>query len=154
MCCINSVLPYLCAFPLLMIDSCLNFSFPNESSSIFPLYWSSLLTQLTFFLNSFCPPVLSPCFPSGSDEGVTSPTSDRAAVAKKRFTLQGFSNLKAQKGNCMPEIFHYPLSWHVIFCICETKKGFFHLVWHNAFLFNHLKTLILHQLEAGSLSCL
>uniref|UniRef100_A0A669D1A0 MCF.2 cell line derived transforming sequence like n=1 Tax=Oreochromis niloticus TaxID=8128 RepID=A0A669D1A0_ORENI len=36
---------------------------------------------------------------AGKDEGVTSPTSDRAAVAKKRFTLQGFSNLKAQKGS-------------------------------------------------------
>uniref|UniRef100_A0A665UWR3 Mcf.2 cell line derived transforming sequence-like b n=1 Tax=Echeneis naucrates TaxID=173247 RepID=A0A665UWR3_ECHNA len=36
--------------------------------------------------------------PAGKDEAVTSPTSDRAAVAKKRFTLQGFSNLKAQKG--------------------------------------------------------
>ncbi|XP_054864795.1 guanine nucleotide exchange factor DBS-like isoform X7 [Amphiprion ocellaris] len=36
--------------------------------------------------------------PTGKDEAVTSPTSDRAAVAKKRFTLQGFSNLKAQKG--------------------------------------------------------
>ncbi|XP_041858405.1 guanine nucleotide exchange factor DBS isoform X4 [Melanotaenia boesemani] len=34
---------------------------------------------------------------TGKDEVVTSPTSDRAAVAKKRFTLQGFSNLKAQK---------------------------------------------------------
>ncbi|XP_061578947.1 guanine nucleotide exchange factor DBS-like [Cololabis saira] len=34
---------------------------------------------------------------SGKDEAVTSPTSDRAAAAKKRFTLQGFSNLKAQK---------------------------------------------------------
>ncbi|XP_047456499.1 guanine nucleotide exchange factor DBS isoform X7 [Mugil cephalus] len=34
---------------------------------------------------------------SAKDEAVTSPTSDRAAVAKKRFTLQGFSNLKAQK---------------------------------------------------------
>ncbi|CAL8266505.1 unnamed protein product [Lota lota] len=33
----------------------------------------------------------------GSDETTTSPTSDRAAVAKKRFTLQGFSNLKPQK---------------------------------------------------------
>lgn len=74
----------------------------------FSLCIDSLLTQLTFFLNSFCPSVLSPCFPSESDEGVTSPTSDRAAVAKKRFTLQGFSNLKAQKGNCKPEIFHYP----------------------------------------------
>ncbi|XP_054602757.1 guanine nucleotide exchange factor DBS isoform X3 [Nothobranchius furzeri] len=31
------------------------------------------------------------------DEAVASPTSDRAAVAKKRLTLQGFSNLKAQK---------------------------------------------------------
>ncbi|XP_051260532.1 guanine nucleotide exchange factor DBS isoform X3 [Dicentrarchus labrax] len=36
---------------------------------------------------------------TGKDEAVTSPTSDRAAVAKKRFTLQGFSNLKAQKGS-------------------------------------------------------
>ncbi|XP_041858410.1 guanine nucleotide exchange factor DBS isoform X9 [Melanotaenia boesemani] len=36
---------------------------------------------------------------TGKDEVVTSPTSDRAAVAKKRFTLQGFSNLKAQKGS-------------------------------------------------------
>ncbi|XP_033984746.1 guanine nucleotide exchange factor DBS isoform X1 [Trematomus bernacchii] len=35
--------------------------------------------------------------PTGKEEAVTSPTSDRAAVAKKRFTLQGFSNLKAQK---------------------------------------------------------
>uniref|UniRef100_A0A1A8U5K6 MCF.2 cell line derived transforming sequence-like n=1 Tax=Nothobranchius furzeri TaxID=105023 RepID=A0A1A8U5K6_NOTFU len=33
------------------------------------------------------------------DEAVASPTSDRAAVAKKRLTLQGFSNLKAQKGS-------------------------------------------------------
>ncbi|TSK17918.1 Guanine nucleotide exchange factor DBS [Bagarius yarrelli] len=32
------------------------------------------------------------------DDSVTSPTADRAAVAKKRFTLQGFSNLKSQKG--------------------------------------------------------
>ncbi|XP_034417414.1 guanine nucleotide exchange factor DBS isoform X2 [Cyclopterus lumpus] len=37
--------------------------------------------------------------PTTKDEAVTSPTSDRAAVAKKRFTLQGFSNLKAQKGS-------------------------------------------------------
>ncbi|XP_027012030.2 guanine nucleotide exchange factor DBS isoform X5 [Tachysurus fulvidraco] len=32
------------------------------------------------------------------DDAVTSPTTDRATVAKKRFTLQGFSNLKSQKG--------------------------------------------------------
>ncbi|GAA6089188.1 guanine nucleotide exchange factor DBS isoform X1 [Tachysurus ichikawai] len=31
------------------------------------------------------------------DDAVTSPTTDRATVAKKRFTLQGFSNLKSQK---------------------------------------------------------
>ncbi|XP_047193107.1 guanine nucleotide exchange factor DBS isoform X3 [Scophthalmus maximus] len=37
--------------------------------------------------------------PTGKGEAVTSPTSDRAAAAKKRFTLQGFSNLKAQKGS-------------------------------------------------------
>ncbi|XP_072554768.1 guanine nucleotide exchange factor DBS isoform X1 [Paramormyrops kingsleyae] len=33
------------------------------------------------------------------DEPVTSPTTERAAVAKKRFTLQSFSNLKSQKGS-------------------------------------------------------
>uniref|UniRef100_A0A669CB65 MCF.2 cell line derived transforming sequence like n=1 Tax=Oreochromis niloticus TaxID=8128 RepID=A0A669CB65_ORENI len=33
------------------------------------------------------------------DEPVTSPTTDRSSVAKKRFTLQGFSNLKSPKGN-------------------------------------------------------
>ncbi|XP_029567923.1 guanine nucleotide exchange factor DBS [Salmo trutta] len=32
--------------------------------------------------------------PKTKDEAVTSPTLDRAAVAKKRFTLQGFSNFK------------------------------------------------------------
>ncbi|XP_029596483.1 guanine nucleotide exchange factor DBS-like [Salmo trutta] len=34
---------------------------------------------------------------SHKEETVTSPTTDRASVAKKRFTLQGFSNLKSQK---------------------------------------------------------
>ncbi|XP_056627682.1 guanine nucleotide exchange factor DBS isoform X4 [Triplophysa dalaica] len=32
------------------------------------------------------------------EETVISPNTERAAVAKKRFTLQGFSNLKSQKG--------------------------------------------------------
>ncbi|XP_077472842.1 guanine nucleotide exchange factor DBS-like isoform X7 [Stigmatopora argus] len=36
---------------------------------------------------------------SSGKERATSPTSDRSAAAKKRFTLQGFSNLKAQKGS-------------------------------------------------------
>ncbi|XP_072557039.1 guanine nucleotide exchange factor DBS-like isoform X2 [Paramormyrops kingsleyae] len=33
------------------------------------------------------------------DETVTSPTTERAAVAKKRFTLQGFTSLKTQRGS-------------------------------------------------------
>ncbi|XP_056099753.1 guanine nucleotide exchange factor DBS isoform X3 [Rhinichthys klamathensis goyatoka] len=40
------------------------------------------------------------------DETVTSPNSERAAVAKKRFTLQGFSNLKSQKGSSPPSPDH------------------------------------------------
>uniref|UniRef100_A0A671N2U2 Guanine nucleotide exchange factor DBS-like n=1 Tax=Sinocyclocheilus anshuiensis TaxID=1608454 RepID=A0A671N2U2_9TELE len=40
------------------------------------------------------------------DETVTSPTTERAAVAKKRFTLQGFSNLKSQKGSSPPSPDH------------------------------------------------
>ncbi|AWO95724.1 putative guanine nucleotide exchange factor DBS-like [Scophthalmus maximus] len=36
--------------------------------------------------------------PKHKDEPVTSPTTDRSSVAKKRFTLQGFSNLKSPKG--------------------------------------------------------
>ncbi|XP_075873608.1 guanine nucleotide exchange factor DBS-like isoform X3 [Nelusetta ayraudi] len=35
------------------------------------------------------------------EEPVTSPTADRSSVAKKRFTLQGFSNLKSPKGSAM-----------------------------------------------------
>ncbi|XP_055086781.1 guanine nucleotide exchange factor DBS isoform X2 [Periophthalmus magnuspinnatus] len=35
--------------------------------------------------------------PAGKEEALISPTSERAAVAKKRFTLQGFSNFKAPK---------------------------------------------------------
>ncbi|XP_077435253.1 guanine nucleotide exchange factor DBS isoform X2 [Vanacampus margaritifer] len=41
----------------------------------------------------------SPLPKSAGKERATSPTSDRSAAAKKRFTLQGFSNLKAQKGS-------------------------------------------------------
>ncbi|XP_036067036.1 guanine nucleotide exchange factor DBS isoform X2 [Oryzias melastigma] len=36
--------------------------------------------------------------PKHKDEAVTSPTTDRSSLAKKRFTLQGFSNLKSPKG--------------------------------------------------------
>uniref|UniRef100_UPI003AAA6A0D guanine nucleotide exchange factor DBS n=1 Tax=Centroberyx gerrardi TaxID=166262 RepID=UPI003AAA6A0D len=40
--------------------------------------------------------------PKHKDEPVTSPTTDRSSVAKKRFTLQGFSNLKSQKDTLPP----------------------------------------------------
>ncbi|MEQ2262048.1 hypothetical protein XENORESO_015286 [Xenotaenia resolanae] len=39
--------------------------------------------------------------PKHKDEAVTSPTTDRSSVAKKRFTLQGFSNLKSPKGSAL-----------------------------------------------------
>ncbi|XP_053273448.1 guanine nucleotide exchange factor DBS isoform X9 [Pleuronectes platessa] len=40
--------------------------------------------------------------PKHKDETVTSPTTDRSSTAKKRFTLQGFSNLKASpKGSAL-----------------------------------------------------
>ncbi|XP_015219741.2 guanine nucleotide exchange factor DBS isoform X4 [Lepisosteus oculatus] len=40
----------------------------------------------------------------GKDDAATSPTSERSAVAKKRFTLQGFSNLKSQKESPLPTV--------------------------------------------------
>ncbi|XP_031680009.1 guanine nucleotide exchange factor DBS isoform X5 [Oncorhynchus kisutch] len=43
----------------------------------------------------------SPSSPKYKEETVTSPTTDRASVAKKRFTLQGFSHLKSQKGSLL-----------------------------------------------------
>ncbi|XP_077368397.1 guanine nucleotide exchange factor DBS isoform X3 [Festucalex cinctus] len=43
----------------------------------------------------------SSSLPKHKDEMVTSPTADRSSVAKKRFTLQGFSNLKSPKGSGM-----------------------------------------------------
>nr|XP_057906787.1 guanine nucleotide exchange factor DBS isoform X2 [Doryrhamphus excisus] len=39
--------------------------------------------------------------PKHKDETVTSPTTDRSSVARKRFTLQGFSNLKSPKGSAL-----------------------------------------------------
>ncbi|XP_061081994.1 guanine nucleotide exchange factor DBS-like isoform X2 [Conger conger] len=50
-------------------------------------------------------PVSSPKHPEkAKDETATSPTTERAMVAKKRFTLQGFSNLKGQKEPALPEV--------------------------------------------------
>ncbi|CAN9498186.1 unnamed protein product [Ophioblennius macclurei] len=39
--------------------------------------------------------------PKHKDEPVTSPTTDRSSMAKKRFTLQGFSNLKSPRGSAL-----------------------------------------------------
>ncbi|KAM9804426.1 guanine nucleotide exchange factor DBS [Neosynchiropus ocellatus] len=51
----------------------------------------------------FGPDANSSSSPAGKDDAVTSPTSDRNAAAKKRFTLQGFSNLRAQKDAPSPD---------------------------------------------------
>uniref|UniRef100_A0A672H9Z3 Mcf.2 cell line derived transforming sequence-like b n=1 Tax=Salarias fasciatus TaxID=181472 RepID=A0A672H9Z3_SALFA len=58
-----------------------------------------------------------------SDEAATSPTSDRAAVAKKRFTLQGFSNLKAQKGNRRLLSVLMTMSQNSRECVCVLSSG-------------------------------
>lgn len=41
-------------------------------------------------------------FSSFADDTVTSSTSESSALSKKRFTLQGFANLKGQKGKRRP----------------------------------------------------
>ncbi|XP_051782278.1 guanine nucleotide exchange factor DBS isoform X5 [Erpetoichthys calabaricus] len=41
-------------------------------------------------------------FEKSRDDAVTSPTSDRSPLSRKRFTLQGFSNLKSQKESSPP----------------------------------------------------
>lgn len=109
----------------------LNFSFfqPFPSNLTFRLYIHLFFT-FPFNVPSLpavapVPPVSFPSVPpsprssSGPDEAVTSPTSDRAAVARKRFTLQGFSNLRAQKGNCWPPTISVfsPSLRPVIFCM-------------------------------------
>ncbi|CAL8369803.1 unnamed protein product [Arctogadus glacialis] len=48
-------------------------------------------------ISSSLKPAVKGSLGPGPDETAPSPTSDRAAVAKKRFTLQGFSNLKPQR---------------------------------------------------------
>uniref|UniRef100_A0A6Q2XD14 Mcf.2 cell line derived transforming sequence-like a n=1 Tax=Esox lucius TaxID=8010 RepID=A0A6Q2XD14_ESOLU len=58
--------------------------------------------SLSFLFNPLCSaslPVSPLCIYLAVEDPVTSPTTDRASVAKKRFTLQGFSNLKSPKGS-------------------------------------------------------
>ncbi|KAJ8253463.1 hypothetical protein GJAV_G00213220 [Gymnothorax javanicus] len=50
-------------------------------------------------------PTSSPKVPEkAKEETATSPTTERALVAKKRFSLQGFSNLKSQKEPALPDV--------------------------------------------------
>uniref|UniRef100_A0A8D0A6Q0 MCF.2 cell line derived transforming sequence like n=1 Tax=Sander lucioperca TaxID=283035 RepID=A0A8D0A6Q0_SANLU len=80
------------------------FCFSSSPSSSWFLFLSLYLFYFYFYFSMIAtlsfsfPPAfhLKPLFP---DEPVTSPTTDRSSVAKKRFTLQGFSNLKSPKGN-------------------------------------------------------
>ncbi|XP_048052401.1 guanine nucleotide exchange factor DBS isoform X4 [Megalobrama amblycephala] len=55
------------------------------------------------------------------DETVTSPNTERAAVAKKRFTLQGFSNLKSQK-DAGPHITLTRVRWMSTSSLLQTKR--------------------------------
>ncbi|XP_077102416.1 guanine nucleotide exchange factor DBS isoform X11 [Siphateles boraxobius] len=55
------------------------------------------------------------------DETVTSPNSERAAVAKKRFTLQGFSNLKSQK-DAGPHISLTRVRWMSTSSLLQAKR--------------------------------
>uniref|UniRef100_A0A3P8ZJQ0 Mcf.2 cell line derived transforming sequence-like a n=1 Tax=Esox lucius TaxID=8010 RepID=A0A3P8ZJQ0_ESOLU len=62
----------------------------------------SVVVLLSFLFNPLCSaslPVSPLCIYLAVEDPVTSPTTDRASVAKKRFTLQGFSNLKSPKGS-------------------------------------------------------
>ncbi len=52
------------------------------------LFWATFIFP---FNTLFSLPPASHFKPSFPDEPVTSPTNDRSSVAKKRFTLQGFS---------------------------------------------------------------
>uniref|UniRef100_A0A8C4P0J6 Mcf.2 cell line derived transforming sequence-like a n=2 Tax=Dicentrarchus labrax TaxID=13489 RepID=A0A8C4P0J6_DICLA len=73
------------------------FMVPLSVSLPLYLFWASSFFFFFSRLQLFLP--LSISNHSFPDEPVTSPTTDRSSVAKKRFTLQGFSNLKSPKGN-------------------------------------------------------
>lgn len=79
---------------------------PNPVPSVPLLLWFLSWSFVSFhgvscdWLSSFSCVFWSSYFSCESDE--TSPASDRAEEAKKRFTLQGFSNITEQKGNCRP----------------------------------------------------
>lgn len=62
--------------------------------------------------------------PSFPDEPVTSPTTDRSSMAKKRFTLQGFSNLKNPKGNISGTAFGFHCRSSVIVRLCYRSDDF------------------------------
>ncbi|KAM9454258.1 guanine nucleotide exchange factor DBS isoform 1-T1 [Clarias gariepinus] len=53
------------------------------------------------------------------EDTVTSPTTDRATVAKKRFTLQGFSNLKSQKAELLTTAGAKSLTLPMVTTLCS-----------------------------------
>ncbi|KAG7234456.1 hypothetical protein INR49_004790 [Caranx melampygus] len=79
--------------PLFFITSIFTGPSVCPSTSFIVLFFHDGLTPLS------SPPFAAHFTPLLPDEPVTSPTTDRSSVAKKRFTLQGFSNLKSPKGN-------------------------------------------------------
>ncbi|KAM7365298.1 hypothetical protein PAMP_016241 [Pampus punctatissimus] len=59
--------------------------------------------------------------PKHKDEPVTSPTTDRSSVAKKRFTLQGFSNLKNPKEPA-PHVTLSRVKWMSASSLLQSKR--------------------------------
>lgn len=56
------------------------------------------------------------------DDTVTSSTSESSALSRKRFTLQGFANLKGQKGKRHPpEIHAVDVSLTVVACLSSIR---------------------------------
>nr|XP_046238264.1 guanine nucleotide exchange factor DBS isoform X3 [Scatophagus argus] len=86
------------------VETDLNSSFLHHRHLLYVLIFSyfGLHLFIYFITATLCyfPPAFhfKPLLP---DEPVTSPTTDRSSVAKKRFTLQGFSNLKSPKGSAL-----------------------------------------------------
>ncbi|XP_054626261.1 guanine nucleotide exchange factor DBS isoform X3 [Dunckerocampus dactyliophorus] len=75
-----------------------NHASSNGSISLSP-FWSS--SQKNQKKPEPSPASDSSSSPKHKDETVTSLTTDRSSVAKKRFTLQGFSTLKSPKGSAL-----------------------------------------------------
>lgn len=61
------------------------------------------------------------------DDMVTSSTSESSALSRKRFTLQGFANLKGQKGKRhSPQIHALDVSLTVVACLSSIRVVIIH----------------------------